>query len=201
MFVTEMSDAVETAQKSLDRCFSKNNIAAVFTADLALLGELLEQVDPSDINFESKGIFNKRKISNYWSDFDKGYKQLVPLYDKLKNDRRVINNTIITLKGVTADFRSVYDEFEKSAIEMDTDTELMQQMAVSQNMQMMLDNAVNEYLSMVKTIDTVLNILKHSLDLAVLLAKSKTSVNMNSMQTFARDTSLLKEAVSDYRSK
>lgn len=198
MFVAEMSNAVEAAQKSLDKCFSKNNIAAVFTADLALLGELLEQVDPSDVNFENKGIFNKRKISNYWNSFDKAYKQLVLLYDKLGSDKRIINNTVITLEGVVTNFNSVYEEFEKTAAAMDTDVELMQQMAVSQNMRTMLDNAMNEYSSMVKTIDTVLNILKHSLDIAVLLAKSKTSVDTNNMGVFARETSLLRDAVKGY---
>lgn len=177
MYSEAMTEAVKDAQTVLNACCSAGNISIVATDDLTNLNELLKSLDPTKIDFSNTGFFNKSKINNYWNRFFDDYNELESLTKKLTKDAKILKNTLKTLNVTCNAYETEFTRFLN--IGADTDIEYMQQKIVSTNMSDMLKNTLLEYETLEKKVSTVLNVLIQTLDIAILLAKTKYKRNVN----------------------
>jgi hypothetical protein len=165
-----MNTAVNTAQSAINSCCSSGNIAVVLSNDIANLRNLLNNIDPTKIDFSNLGFMNKRKITKYWGTFEEAYPRIIELINSLTKGEKILNNTIKTLTIVNKSFATEYENFIANGD--DTDVEFVQQEAVSSNMSAMLKNSLTEYETLLSKVQLVLNVLVQTMDTAILFART-----------------------------
>ena len=169
MFDKEMSAAVETAQKRLMNTTGKESVLMAVTSDLSELCVLTEKLDPSKINFD-KGGLEKLKAMNYWSKFEKYYPSMKALFEKLVRSRKILFNSITTIKRFYSEYNEKYQIF-CTVPKNEQDDNYVQQAIISENMYQLLKNSVCEHETVYEQLDKVINLLDSSLDMAVYLAR------------------------------
>lgn len=197
MFSVAMNKAVDEAQHILDLCCKSENVALVATEDINQFTELWNKISPLKINFENKGIFNKIKINKYWDRFEEIYPILMQVVDKFSKHEKVITNTITTLNNANIKFLDEYNEFiNKGNID---DVDYIQQKLVTDNIKLLLENTIQEYIKLRDKIKMLEIITLQSLDTAIVLAKTQnrviSKVNVTSNRDFKKDYMRVKTVI------
>lgn len=197
MFSVAMNKAVDEAQHILDLCCKSENVALVATEDINQFTELWNKISPLKINFENKGIFNKIKINKYWDRFEEIYPILMQVVDKFSKHEKVITNTITTLNNANIKFLDEYNEFiNKGNID---DVDYIQQKLVTDNIKLLLENTIQEYIKLRDKIKMLEIITLQSLDTAIVLAKTQNrvigKVNVTSNRDFKKDYMRVKTVI------
>lgn len=157
MYSKKMNEAVQSAQKCIDNCCRAGNISVKSSDDIGNFFLLAKELDPKNINFQSGNIFATMKINSY----QKKIAELIPSINRsievLKQDCRISNNTVKTLKAEKASFEAVLTDFRAEAKES-PDTDLVQQAIVAENTLVLLDNTITEYEYLHKKINDICTI-------------------------------------------
>ena len=197
MFSVAMNKAVDEAQQLIDLCCKSENVALVATEDINQFTELWNKISPLKINFENKGIFNKIKINKYWDRFEEIYPILMQVVDKFSKHEKVITNTITTLNNANIKFLDEYNEFINNGNIDDVD--YIQQKLVTDNIKLLLENTIQEYIKLRDKIKMLEIITLQSLDTAIVLAKTQNrvigKVNVTSNRDFKKDYMRVKTVI------
>lgn len=175
MYDKAMSAAVETAQKRLMNTTDKDSVLMSVTYDLKELCTLTEKLDPSKINFD-KGGLEKLKIMSYWNRFENNYPLIKELFEKLVRSKKILFNSITTIKRFYSEYDEVYGKF-RAIPEGEQDADHTQQAIISENMYQLLKNSVHEHEVVYKHLESVISNLGTSLDMAIYLARKTSDYN------------------------
>ena len=191
MYDKKMAAAVETAQKRLMSTAGKGSALMTSISDLAELTKLTEKLDPSKIDFDRGGLERIRAIS-YWNRFEENYPELRQLFERLVRSKKVLSNSITTLKRFRSEFDAEYERF-CGELSDKNDEQFVQQAMVAQNMQVLLKNSVEEHEVLYEHISQLTNILESSLNIAIFIAKQKFDRSFgetgNAIKVITSDTS------------
>ncbi len=171
MYDEAMAAAVETAQRRLMSTAGKDSVLMTTAADLAELVKLTGKLDPSRIDFDKGGLERIRAIG-YWNRFEESYPAMSALFEKLVRSRKILFNSITTLRRFKSEFDEEFGRFGRVLPEQQ-DEQYVQQAVVAKNMQVLLGNAVAEHEAVFEHLTQVTNILEKSLNIAIFLAKQK----------------------------
>lgn len=166
-----MAAAVETAQKRLMSTTDRGSVLMSVSADLSELGDLVTKLDPSNIDFD-KGGLERIKAVNYWNKFEESYPALKALLERLDRSKKILFNSIKTVKRFYDEYMKEYERFRSIPAEL-RDAGFIQQAAVSENMSSLLKNTVTEHETMYAYLTDLLNILQASLEMSIYFAKRK----------------------------
>lgn len=182
MFSPKMTQAVNEAQTCINACNSEDNISLVAVDNIRKFCGYINELDPDGIKFEKRGLYHSLKIKSYWEKVADCYPELEELLTKLRENKRVLDNTIKTLENKISRYNTVFSEFEQSEQQ---DNDYMQQLIVARNMQTLLTNTLVNYKTLSEKIEGVLNISKQVLDSAILIAKSTCNISISNNNSVA----------------
>ena len=199
MFSSEMTQAVNTAQACINACNNAENILLVAVDDINKFCTYLNELDPSGIKFDKKGIFNNMRVKAYWEKLSEYYPAVETLLDKLQADKNIIDNTIGTLTRITNDYNCIFEGFENA---VNQDNEYMQQLIVAKNMKSLLENTMTEYDTLGKKLNLIINVSKQVFDMAISIADSVYKItirNTGSSLSSSADVYMFKNRFADLR--
>ena len=177
MYSQKMKNAVSSAQSCIDMCCGAQNVAMTSAEYLSAFVKYLEVLDPSGIDFLKSGFFAERRIKKYWQLFSEHYSKVTVIAEKLKQNRLIAENTLITLKSEQESFSSVYEEFLAEFAE-NADSEIMNQKTVAAGLKNILDNTVAEYGVLSERLKNITTTAADVFTNAVLIARVNYQINL-----------------------
>ncbi len=182
MYSQKMKDAVSSAQSCIDMCCGSRNVAVQSAEYISAFSKFLAVLDPSDIDFLRNGFLMKLRIKNYWKLFSEHYPKAVAIIDKLRQNRIIAENTLMTLRSEQERYEKVLEEFiaEEPA---ETDIEYLNQRTVALNLKSILMNTVSEYEVLAERLRTISGTAADVFRNAVLIARTNYQINIVSEQS------------------
>lgn len=184
MFDESMAAAVEAAQKRLMSTADRSSVLMSVSADLSELSALVTKLDPSNIDFD-KGGFERIKALNYWNRYEASYPALKALFERLGRSKKILHNSITTVKRFRDEYMTVYEGF-RSVPESERDEGYFQQAVVCENMSVLMNNTVTEHEATFDYLTKLLPLLEESIGISVFLAKLKFNRSFDDADTVGR---------------
>lgn len=144
MFSKKMNEAVLSVQKCLDNCCKAGNISVRAAEDIDNFFQLVQELDPKGINFQSSNLFVTLRINSYKHKIDEFMPSINNSIDILKQDAKIAGNTLKTLRVEKAAFDDQMNFFKEEKTD-ESDREFFQQLLVVENTAKLLDNTISEY--------------------------------------------------------
>lgn len=182
MYSQKMKNAVSSAQSCVDMCCSSQNVAVTSAQYISGFAKFLDVLDPSGIDFLKNGFISNIKIKNYWKLFSEYYQRVTVIIDKLKQNRIIAENTLMTIRSEKQRYSEVLDEF--LAEEPDSaDIEYMNQKTVAVNLKNILSNTEAEYTVLCDKLKNISGTAADVFTNAVLIARFNYQINIVNEQT------------------
>lgn len=144
MFSKKMNEAVQSVQKCIDNCCIAGNISVKSAEDIDNFFQLVRELDPKGINFQSANLFATLKINSYKKKIDEFMPSITHSMDVLKQDAKIAGNTLKTLKAQKEAFENEMKAFKEEDPD-NRDQEHFQQLIVVENTAKLLNNTITEY--------------------------------------------------------
>ncbi|MCQ2465752.1 MAG: hypothetical protein MJ095_09230 [Oscillospiraceae bacterium] len=182
MYSVKMKEAVSSAQSCVDLCCGTQNVAVSSAEYISAFVKYLDVLDPSGIDFLKNGFFADMRIKKYWKLFSEHYSKVEAIIEKLKKNRIIAENTLMTIRNVQDRYQQVLDEFLSEEPEA-PDMEYFNQKTVSLNLKNILDNTSAEYGLLVKRLEDITGMANDVFTNAVLIARVNYQINIVNEQS------------------
>lgn len=182
MYSVKMKEAVSSAQSCVDLCCGTQNVAVSSAEYISAFVKYLDVLDPSGIDFLKNGFFADMRIKKYWKLFSEHYSKVEAIIEKLKKNRIIAENTLMTIRNVQDRYQQVLDEFLSEEPEA-PDMEYFNQKTISLNLKNILDNTSAEYGLLVKRLEDITGMANDVFTNAVLIARVNYQINIVNEQS------------------
>lgn len=182
MYSKKMKDAVSSAQSCIDICCNSQNVAVTSAEYISGFAKFLDVLDPSGIDFLKTGLISGIRIKNYWKLFAEYYQRVAAVIEKLKQNRIIAENTLMTLRSEKERYNKVLEEFLTEEPE-NADSEYMNQKTVALNLKNILDNTEAEYAVLSERLKNISGTAADVFKNAVLIAKVNYQINIVNEQS------------------
>ena len=199
MFSVSMNKAVQSAQECLNNCINSENISNKVTEDINSFTQLINVIDPSDIDFSNNSFFYKIYIKKYWKNFNNNYFEIDKIMKNFPIQLKIIKNTIVTLETHQKKLSEEFKNFSKGAEQLYSDFEYAQQYTVSENMIFVFNNILNDYKILCKKLENIINISNIVFETFIINTKTQYINNFKKedLQKYKINFSNLKNILSD----
>ena len=177
MYSVKMKDAVMSAQSCVDLCCGSQNVAVTSAEYLSAFVKFLDVLDPSGIDFLKSGFFADMRIKKYWNLFSQHYQNIEAILDKLKQNRIIAENSLLTINSEIERYNASLDEFLASEPE-EPDLEFFNQKTVSLNLKNILENTAAEYGVLSERLKNITVTAADVFKNAVLIARVNYQINI-----------------------
>ena len=171
MFVDELTELNKELQKTVDTCSKKDNITMVLTEDIEKFRQLVNELDPSKINFTKTGYFNNKKIESYWSKFNDLSPSLQTSVSRLKTHGTVVSNTLTVLSRQLKQASDTAQRIRSEYTGHEADASLMAQFIVTDTYISVMENLVTEYTIWQDRISRITSASSAALEQAITFAR------------------------------
>lgn len=171
MFVDELTELNANLQKTVDACSNKDNITMVLTEDVESFRQLVNELDPSKIDFTRSGYFNNRKIDSYWSKFSELSPSLQTSVSRIKKHSTVVSNTLTVLGRQLKQATDTAQRIKSEYTNYEVDESLMSQFIVTDTYIAVIENLITEYTIWQDRINRITATSSAALDQAISFAK------------------------------
>ena len=171
MFVDELTELNTELQKTVDACSNKDNITMVLTEDVESFRQLVNELDPSKIDFTKGGYFNNRKIDSYWSKFSELSPSLQTSISRIKKHSTVVSNTLTVLRKQLKQAADTAQRIKSEYTNYKVDETLMAQFIVTDTYISVMENLIAEYTIWQDRINRITSTSSAALEQAIAFAK------------------------------
>lgn len=171
VFIDELTELNADLQKTVDACSKKDNITMVLTEDIEMFRQLVNELDPSKINFAKSGYFNSKKIEAYWSKFAELSPSLQTSVSRIKTHNTVVSNTLTVLRRQLKQASETVQRIKSEYTNGQVDESLMAQFIVTDTYISVMENLITEYTVWQDRINRITTTSSAALDQAISFAR------------------------------
>ena len=194
MFVDELTELNKELQKTVDTCSKKDNITMVLTEDIEKFRQLVNELDPSKIDFTKTGYFNSKKIEAYWSKFADLSHSLQTSVSRIKTHQTVVSNTLTVLNRLLKQASDTAQRIKSEYADHEADESLMAQFIVTDTYISVIENLVTEYTVWQERISRITSASSAALEQAITFARLDQRLGAYDTSKYKSDYAAMKSA-------
>lgn len=194
MFADELTELNRELQKTVDTCSKKDNITMVLTEDIEKFRQLVNELDPSKIDFTKTGYFNNRKIEAYWSKLADLSPSLQMSISRLKTHDTVVANTLTVLRRLLKQSSDTAQRIKSEYSGYEADASLMAQFIVTDTYISVIENLVTEYTVWQERISRIISTSSAALEQAITFARLDQRLGMYDTAKYKSDYAAMRSA-------
>lgn len=194
MFADELTELNKELQKTVDTCSKKDNITMVLTEDIEKFRQLVNELDPSKIDFTKGGYFNNKKIDAYWSKFADLSPSLQTSVSRIKAHDTVVSNTLTVLRKQLKEATDTAQRIKSEYAGHEADSSLMAQFVVTDTYISVIKNLVTEYTVWQERISRITSASSAALEQAITFARLDQRLSVYDTEKYKSNYAAMKSA-------
>ena len=194
MFADELTELNMELQKTVDTCSRKDNITMVLTEDIEKFRQLVNELDPSRIDFTKTGYFHNKKIEAYWNKFADLSPSLQTSVSRLKTHGTVVSNTLTVLQRLHKQAADTAQRIKYEYADHEADESLMAQFIVTDTYISVIGNLITEYTLWQERISRITSTSSAALEQAIAFARLDQRLGAYDTVKYKSDYAAMKSA-------